>query len=66
MEMDQSMFCTLSLGKKSKITKKVPTSQNPVWTDSIFLRWFGTQNSFVELSLFNEKDTFSKNERVGR
>ena len=62
---NEQMFCTLSLMKQDKKSKKVPTSQNPVWTEHIPLDWYKGSDNFVELSLFNDKDIFTKTEKIG-
>ena len=63
---NEQMFCTLSLMKQDKKSKKVPTSQNPVLTEHIPLDWYKGSDNFVELSLFNDKDIFTKTEKIGR
>ena len=64
--VNDHMLCTFSLGRQEKRSVKVPTSKNPSWMEPNSLDWFEGHDNFVELSLMNDKDIFTRNEKIGR
>ena len=63
---DQKCVCNITLGKEEIRYKKVHTTTNPSKIEPLYLEWFEKLDDFVEISLFENNEAFTKNKRVGR